>query len=81
MKKTSEPASSPAKANDAQSSAVNNSVASGKGAGAQAPKLTTYEVISPLDYNNRRYEIGEPIELPDDIALPLFGRVVRPLGK
>ena len=42
-----------------------------------APALAEYEVISPLRYNRKRYEIGERVLLSDPVATPLIDRVVK----
>ena len=41
----------------------------------------TYEVLSPLQYNGTRYEIGEPVELSAEDAAPLLPNIVKPWKK
>ena len=36
-----------------------------------------YEVISPLQRDGRRYEIGATIQLTDDEAAPLLAHTIR----
>lgn len=41
---------------------------------APAPKGKRYRALTPVDYNNKRYEIGKTLELDADAAEPLLAR-------
>jgi hypothetical protein len=37
----------------------------------------TYEVVSPLDHNGKRYAVGKTVDLEDDEAAPLLVHTVK----
>ena len=49
---------------------------------AQADGETkTFDVISPLDHDQERYEPGEQVELTEAQAAPLLGHTVKPVAE
>lgn len=49
---------------------------------ASAPKGKLYTALTPVDYNNKRYEIGSQLRLEKEDADPLLAvNAIAPVGK
>lgn len=43
-------------------------------------RLAFYRVVSPLNHDGERYQVGAEVQLSADQAAPLLGHTVQPLG-